>query len=57
MLVKTLPFACHIKSEKSVKNLIEDVNENWLNTLNYEFYPYTKIANKYDLTPEFLYDL
>ncbi|MDO5827002.1 MAG: amino acid adenylation domain-containing protein [Methanobrevibacter sp.] len=55
MLVKTLPFACHIKSEKSVKDLIEDVNENWLNTLNYEFYPYTKIANKYDLTPEFLY--
>ena len=45
MLVKTLPIACHIKSEKSVKNLIEDVNENWLNTLNYEFYPYTKIAN------------
>ena len=55
MLVKTLPFTCHIKSEKSVKELLENVNENWLNTLNYEFYPYTKIANKYDLEPEFLY--
>ena len=55
MLVKTLPFTCHIKSDKTVKDLIENVNENWLNTLNYEFYPYTKIANKYDLTPEFLY--
>ena len=55
MLVKTLPFTCHIKADNSVKDLIENVNENWLNTLNYEFYPYTKIANKYDLTPEFLY--
>ena len=55
MLVKTLPFTCHIKSDKSVRDLIDNVNENWLNTLNYEFYPYTKIANKYDLAPEFLY--
>ena len=55
MLVKTLPFTCHIKSDKTIKDLLENVNENWLNTLNYEFYPYTKIANKYDLTPEFLY--
>ena len=55
MLVKTLPFTCHIKSEKSVKEFVDNVNENWLNTLNYEFYPYTKIANKYDLAPEFLY--
>ncbi len=55
MLVKTLPFTCHIKSDKSIKDLLDNVNENWLNTLNYEFYPYTKIANKYDLTPEFLY--
>lgn len=55
MLVKTLPFTCHIKSDKSIKDLLENVNENWLNTLNYEFYPYTKLANKYDLAPEFLY--
>ena len=55
MLVKTLPFTCHIKSDESVQYFIDNVNENWLNTLNYEFYPYTKIANKYDLTPEFLY--
>ena len=55
MLVKTLPFTCHIKSDKSIKDLFDNINENWLNTLNYEFYPYTKIANKYNLAPEFLY--
>jgi len=55
MMVKTLPIAVNIDSTSTVTQFFSQVEETWLDVLKYDVYPFTKISDKYDLFPEFLY--
>lgn len=55
MMVKTLPLALKLNSDLSIKEFFEYVNEEWFNVLSYSVYPFTKIADEYGLTPDFMY--
>ena len=56
MLVKTIPFiATNGDREISIIDFIKSVDETWKTTMNNSFYPYTKIAEEYQLKPEFFY--
>ena len=39
----------------SIKQFIDHVDQIWKDSVKNSIYPYTKIANKYQLKPEFLY--
>ena len=55
MMVKTLPIALKINSEMESSEYFKYVENIWLDVLKYESYPFTKISDKYDMFPEFLY--
>lgn len=55
MMVKTLPITLNIDSSTSVTEFFSQVENTWLDVLKYEVYPFTRISDKYDIFPEFLY--
>jgi Non-ribosomal peptide synthetase modules and related proteins len=55
MMVKTLPIAVNIDSAATVTQFFTQVENTWLDVLKYEMYPFTRISDKYDIFPEFLY--
>ena len=56
MLVKTVPLIITNENRKStIIDFIKSVDECWKTTINNSFYPYTKIAEEYQLKPEFFY--
>jgi len=55
MMVKTLPLAVNIDSTFTVTEFFNQVENTWLDVLKYDVYPFTRISDKYDLFPEFLY--
>ena len=55
MMVKTLPLALNINTNLTVLDFFDYVGDIWLDVLKYEVYPFTKISDKYDIFPEFLY--
>ena len=55
-LIKTVPFIISNEDrEISIIDFIKSVDETWKTTMENSFYPYSKIAEKYQLNPEFLY--
>ena len=55
-LVKTVPFIISNEDrEISIIDFIKFVDKTWKTTIENSFYPYSKIAEKYQLNPEFLY--
>ena len=55
-LVKTLPLIIKNKNrEQSIEKFIKSVDKTWIESINNSIYPYTKIADKYQLKPEFFY--
>ena len=55
MMVKTLPYALKIDTDKKVMDFLAVVQDTLLDVMKYECYPFTKISDKYDIFPEFLY--
>ncbi|MEE0938730.1 non-ribosomal peptide synthetase, partial [Methanobrevibacter sp.] len=56
-LVKTVPFIINNENRHvSVRNFIKSVDQTWKETLRNTAYPYIKIAEKYQLKPEFFYN-
>ena len=56
MLVKTLPIIVNSKQrDMMIEDFIKVVDKDWKNALTHSNYPYTKIAEKYKLKPEFFY--
>ena len=55
MLVKTIPIAFKTDRDMDIKKYFESVNNSWLNVLNHSSYNYVEIANKYELSTDFLY--
>ena len=55
-LVKTLPLIFNNENRQdSIKDFINGINEAWKDTIKYSEYPYTNIAEKYQLKPEFFF--
>ena len=55
-LVKTLPLIIrHENREQTIEKFIKSVDKTWIDSINNCIYPYTKIADKYQLKPEFFY--
>ncbi|MER2014496.1 MAG: AMP-binding protein, partial [Methanobrevibacter sp.] len=55
-LIKTVPFIISNEDrEISIIDFIKSVDKTWKTTMENSFYPYSKIAEKYQLNPEFLY--
>ncbi|MBP3225793.1 MAG: AMP-binding protein, partial [Methanobrevibacter sp.] len=55
-LVKTLPLIIkHENREQTIEKFIKSVDKTWIDSINNSIYPYTKIADKYQLKPEFFY--
>ncbi|WP_407375374.1 condensation domain-containing protein, partial [Methanobrevibacter sp.] len=55
-LVKTLPFVMKNENrQQNIREFIENVDTVWKETINNSEYPYTKIAEEYQLKPEFFY--
>ncbi|MEE1156961.1 MAG: amino acid adenylation domain-containing protein [Methanobrevibacter sp.] len=55
-LVKTLPLIMKNENrEQTVEEFIKSVDQTWIDSINNSIYPYTKIADKYQLKPEFFY--
>lgn len=55
-LIKTVPFIISNEyREISIIDFIKSVDKTWKTTMENSFYPYSKIAEKYQLNPEFLY--
>ncbi|WP_296859584.1 non-ribosomal peptide synthetase [uncultured Methanobrevibacter sp.] len=55
-LVKTLPLIIDSSDRQvSIKDFIKNVDKSWKDTINNSYYPYTKIAEEYQLKPEFFY--
>ena len=55
-LVKTIPFIINNENRLiSVIDFIKSIDQTWKNTLKNSIYPYTKIAEKYQLKPEFFF--
>ncbi|BDZ69586.1 non-ribosomal peptide synthetase [Methanobacterium petrolearium] len=55
MMVKTLPLALNVNTDLTVNDFFQYVENIWLDVLKYEVYPFTRISDKYDIFPEFLY--
>ncbi|MCK9150623.1 non-ribosomal peptide synthetase [Methanobacterium alcaliphilum] len=55
MMVKTLPLALNIDTNTSASDFFDYVENIWLDVLKYEIYPFTRISDKYEIFPEFLY--
>ena len=55
MMVKTLPLALNVNTDLTVTDFFEYAENIWLDVLKYEVYPFTRISDKYDIFPEFLY--
>lgn len=55
MMVKTLPIALNINSDLKASDYFNYVENIWLDVLKYDCYPFTKISDKYDMFPDFLY--
>ncbi len=55
MMVKTLPITLNINSNTKTSEYFDYVENIWLDVLKYDCYPFTKIADKYDMLPEFFY--
>ncbi len=55
-LVKTLPLIIKNENrEQTIEKFIKSVDKTWIDSINNSIYPYTKIADKYQLKPEFFY--
>ena len=55
-LVKTVPFIIDNEDRHvPIRDFIKDVDQTWKDTLKNSIYPYTRIAEKYHLKPEFFY--
>ena len=55
-LVKTLPLIFNNENRQdTIKDFINGINEAWKDTIKYSEYPYTNIAEKYQLKPEFFF--
>ena len=55
-LVKTLPLVFNNENRKTtIKDFINGIDEVWKNTINHSEYPYTHIAETYQLKPEFFF--
>ena len=55
-LVKTIPFLINNENRKlSIMDFIKSVDQTWKDVLKNSIYPYTNIAEKYQLKPEFFY--
>ena len=55
-LVKTLPIIMdNEKRDITIKQFIEHVDKTWKDSINHIEYPYTKIAEEFQLKPEFFY--
>jgi len=55
-LVKTIPLVFNNENRRvSIKEFINYVDETWKDTMNNSIYPYTKIAQEYQLKPEFFF--
>ncbi|WP_405271529.1 AMP-binding protein, partial [Methanobrevibacter sp.] len=56
-LVKTVPFIINNENRHvSVRDFIRSIDKTWKETLRNTAYPYIKIAEKYQLKPEFFYN-
>lgn len=55
MMVKTLPYAIKIDTDERVMDFLAIVQDTLLDVMKYECYPFTKISDKYNIFPEFLY--
>ena len=55
-LVKTVPFIINNENRQaSLRDFIKSIDQTWKDTLRNSTYPYIKIAEKYQLKPEFFY--
>ncbi|ADC46203.1 non-ribosomal peptide synthetase [Methanobrevibacter ruminantium M1] len=55
-LVKTVPFIINNENRQaSLRDFIKSIDQSWKDTLTNSAYPYIKIAEKYQLKPEFFY--
>ena len=55
-LVKTVPFIINNENRhSSVRDFIKSIDQTWKETLRNSAYPYIKIAEEYQLKPEFFY--
>ena len=55
-LVKTIPLIVDNENRQvSLRDFINSVNQSWKGVLNNSIYPYIKLAEKYQLKPEFFY--
>ncbi|WP_414469030.1 amino acid adenylation domain-containing protein [Methanobacterium sp. ACI-7] len=55
MMVKTLPIALNLDTDLNISDYLNYVENIWLDVLKYDCYPFTKISDKYDIFPDFLY--
>ena len=55
-LVKTLPLIFNNENRQAtIKEFIKGIDQVWKETINHSKYPYTNIANDYQLKPEFFF--
>ena len=55
-LVKTIPFIIDNENrQSSIMDFVKSVDQRWKDTLKNSIYPYTNLAEKYQLKPEFFY--
>lgn len=55
MIVRSLPIAMTIDTDQSVLDYINSVNETFVDTIDNESYPFTKIFEEYNFVPEIYY--
>ncbi|SMC86734.1 non-ribosomal peptide synthetase [Sporomusa malonica] len=51
MLVKTLPVVVPIRSDETTVDYVKAVQDNMLETLSHEIYPFTKMVEKHKIAP------
>ena len=55
MIVRSLPIAMTIDTDQSVLDYINSVNDTFVDTIDNESYPFTKIFEEYNFVPEIYY--
>ena len=55
LLVRTMPLVLKEDRNNDMKTLFENVGNVWMDTLSNQIYPFTRIAQEYDIKPEFFY--
>lgn len=55
MFVKTLPLVGNIAGDKTVLDFIKEAKEGMLSSMEYESYPFTKLAADYNFSPQIMY--